>query len=373
MNEVRQRFFVFSKDWKQNDQDFEEIFVVRSWLGALSRFADLDILTPGNPRSQYPDGLFDLYTIGSDASGGGWPVSLDLDSLPHPGASYAFMRSNDLGAHRLWEQLQPDGRTLGWSTTASIDISSDVTLTVTRGQRDAIVRQLGATDVRRGDPDLKNPGVVATGLYIPINELSAAQRHNGLGFTDYLIVLTDRPGTNRRDSPPDSAAWIAARFPREYLVVVEAGEASVWHERSLRGSIRVDTRADLWRLIAHARATIDLRPDPHVARECVESMRYGVPTVVPASTVAAEHVTDGGGMTYRSIAELFECIEALLDPELKVDLGHQAREIADRRFGDPTRFAEAVRSAVEQPGKDPASSRDNTKGHHGRKSRSQAN
>ncbi len=98
--------------------------------------------------------------------------------------------------------------------------------------------------------------------------------------------------------------------------------ASAWHYRSLRGSIRVDTRTDLWRLMAHARATIDLAPGKLLARECVESLRFGTPIVVPKGTVGALHAEAGGGLWFGDEAELIGCVDALsesVDP-------HDARE-----------------------------------------------
>lgn len=360
VSEFRQRCLVFSREWGKGIESCEELFVLRSWLGALSRNTRVDIVTLESPRAPHPDGLFDLYAIGPATSDGHWPVSLDMDSLLSNKATCALMRSDDLEAQRLWERLEPNGTLLAWSTGAPLEIGANATLTVTPGQRDSIMRRHRDWDLDSSYPALSSNNVVATGLYIPINALAAKQRHNGLGFTDYLLVLTDRTGVIRWDEPPSIASWIAARFPSEHLVVVEAGEASVWHERSLRGRIGVDTRADLWRLIAHARATIDLGPDPHVARECVESMRFGVPVVVPRSTVAAEHVTGGGGMTYDSIAGLFECIEALLDPNFRAELADQAREIADKQFGSPARFVEAVRSILERVTVGPNVTRDET-------------
>ena len=116
---------------------------------------------------------------------------------------------------------------------------------------------------------------------MPINPLAATHRHNGLGFTGYLLVLSDRVGSPEVSPPTPMAAWLTARFPDKEVVVVEDAAAAVWRGRVLRGIVDVYTRTDLWRLVAHARVTVDLSPGPIIARECVESLRFGTPIVVP--------------------------------------------------------------------------------------------
>ena len=106
-------------------------------------------------------------------------------------------------------------------------------------------------------------------------------------------------------------------------MVVENAVASVWRARSLRGQITVDTRTDLWRLLAHARLTVDLAPGPLVARECVESLLYGVPVVVPAGTAGARLAALGGGLWFGDEAELIGCVEALDDQQLHGTLAEQ--------------------------------------------------
>ena len=93
-------------------------------------------------------------------------------------------------------------------------------------------------------------------------------------------------------------AWLTARFPDKEVVVVEDATAAVWRGRVLRGIVDVYTRTDLWRLVAHARVTVDLAPGPIIARECIESLRFGTPIVVPAESAARPHADAGGGMTF---------------------------------------------------------------------------
>jgi hypothetical protein len=104
---------------------------------------------------------------------------------------------------------------------------------------------------------------------------------------------------------------------------------------------------DLWRIVAHAAMTIDLAPGSFVARECVESLRYGVPIVVPAGSAAASLASSSaGGLWYRDVAELLGCIEALGDPELAATLGRQGRAATDAWYGDSAAFVRRVGAAL---------------------------
>jgi hypothetical protein len=187
------------------------------------------------------------------------------------------------------------------------------------------------------------------GLHVPVHALAAARRHVGLGFTGYLLVLTDRgPQAARNDRPTPLVAWLAARFAGRHLVVVENAVASVWRARSLRGLVAVDTRTDLWRLVAHAAATVDLAPGGLFARECVESLLYGVPVVVPAGTTGARLAALGGGLWFGDEAELFGCVEALDDERTRRALADQGKAVAGRWYGDADGFVRRVAAALDR-------------------------
>ena len=50
------------------------------------------------------------------------------------------------------------------------------------------------------------------GVHVPVNRLAEQHRHHGFGFTDYLLVLSDRTG--EQAEPPPAAAWLSAAFSR---------------------------------------------------------------------------------------------------------------------------------------------------------------
>jgi hypothetical protein len=186
------------------------------------------------------------------------------------------------------------------------------------------------------------------GLHVAVNPLAAERPHNALGFTDYLLLLTDRGGNVPRadDDVTVGARWLAAAFPRHHLVVLESGTATVWRCRALRGVVTVDSRTDLWRLMAHSRAVVDLRPGPLVARECVEALRFGTPVIVPSGGAAARLAAAGGGLSFEDMDGLLGCVDVVDDAARRAGLCASGREQADARYGDADAFVARVGAAM---------------------------
>jgi hypothetical protein len=160
----------------------------------------------------------------------------------------------------------------------------------------------------------------------------------GLGFTGYILVLTDRSGAPSVEPPTPAVAWLTSRFYDRYVVVVEGGSAAAWKGRALRGVVPVDTRTDLWRLLAHAQLTVDLGPGDVIARESIESLRFGTPIVVPADTIAAAHAQAGGGLDFADMRGLFDGVERLLDPSERESFSREGSGYANTVYGDPSAF-----------------------------------
>lgn len=332
------RVVLFGGSWGRLHD--EQAFAARAIAAAVSRRYPVMVLVPGTPGPARPDGAFDLVPVGAGGSTGadgtpGWPVPGEA-SWPHQVRSaLAVVDDADLGALALADHYLPEVPTAPivswtWTGTGGTDGGE---------HRGAALLAVGVGD----DP----AAVHQVGLHVPVHALAAAQRHVGLGFVDYLLVLGDRGPEAVGDAEPTALArWLAARFADRHLVVVENATASVWRSRSLRGTVSVDTRVDLWRLVAHARLTVDLAPGPLIARECVESLRYGVPIVVPAGGAAARLAARGGGLWFDDEAELLGCVEALDDQVLRDALGRQGTAVADAWYGDPDRFVERVSRAL---------------------------
>jgi hypothetical protein len=291
--------------------------VVRAIAGAASRLGALTVLVPGSGGA-IPDGGFDLIPVGGSEVGI-WPAASELQlpvTLPE-------------SPRVLMDEFSPNSETI-----LSAVGSTHTVFTLTPGP--------GAVTVLRlvGDEDGSSPFI---GMHAPINPLASAHRHNGFGFVDYVLVLSGRSGSH--DMPPDEVAWLTAGLHHANIVVVENAVASVWRGRALRGSTTIDTRTDLGRLVAYALVCVDLAPGPYVARECVESLRYGTPIVVPAGTVAAFHAQPGG-LTYADEEELVQRVRQFEDASFRQETSLAGRRYADANYGDTALFTQRLGQAL---------------------------
>jgi hypothetical protein len=293
---------------------------MRAIAGAASRSGAVAVCVPGERGGTQADGAFDLVPVGLGRAGG-WPDE-----------PTGVLTGEDAGAIIVVDRYGPD---LDPFLASFVEPTAVFTLT-------------GATTtVRPLRLVAGHDGEAFVGLHVPINPLAATHRHNGFGFVDYILVLSGRSGTH--EVPPDEVAWVTAAFPEAEVVLVEHAVASVWKGRALRGSTAVDTRTDLWRLIAHARVCIDLAPGETVARECVESLRYGTPILVPTGAgAAAVHARSGGGYTYASMGELVQGVDRMNHAATRQALSEVGRRYADATYGDPAAFTRQV-AAVLQP------------------------
>jgi glycosyltransferase involved in cell wall biosynthesis len=181
----------------------------------------------------------------------------------------------------------------------------------------------------------------SVGVYVPVNPMAERHRHHGFGFTGYLLVLSGRAAAE--DEPPPEVAWLSAAFTDEHVVLVEQAAASAWRARALRGRVSVDTRMDLWRLLAHAAVCVDLGPGGLVARECIEALRLGTPVVAPAGGApVAALAAAGAAVTYGDAGELVDAVGALRDAPTRQAASERGRRHADAQHGDPARSVERL-------------------------------
>ncbi len=282
---------VISTHWRRRTS--EASFVIRSLAGAASRSGPVSVFVPGHAGEA--DGAFDLQGLGEPPR---WPA-------PHPPEGPVLVDDLTEEIVALLLTLRP--RSVGY-------------LLGDGGERPWQLLSIA------GDPGL--------GVYVPINPLAAEHRHHGFGFTGYHLVLSGR--SEPHDAPPAEVAGLSAAFPDDDVVVVEHAVASAWRAGTLRGQVPVDTRMDLWRLVAHANHCIDLAPGPIVARECVEAVRFGTPVVVPADSGPAESLADAcGGYAYGGTSELIDAARSLKDGATRAAASQQGVRFADRHYGDP--------------------------------------
>jgi hypothetical protein len=192
------------------------------------------------------------------------------------------------------------------------------------------------------------------GLPISANQSVLREPNAHLAGRDYVLVVT---GT-REESPDRSAALarlLRARLAQQSIAVVATNSFATSVNGIAERPHPVERGADVLRLIAWARATVDLRPGRLFARRCLESLLYSTPIVVPEDSRAREHAEAGGGLWFEDPSELIECVDAMFDPRIRDVLGAQGRLYAETRYGSTDTFVQSVASAI---GLDGASSRE---------------
>ncbi len=291
---------------------------MRAMAGAASRCGPVRVLVPGAAHRREADGAFDLVGIG-EVGELQWPEALASDHTV------------------VVDELTPELASL----LARINPSSVLYLSSSGDDHDPAWRQLSPVSTEIGSHTL------SIAPYVPVNPLATLQRHHGFGFTGYQLVLSGRPAGNQ--TPPSAAAWITAAFHDEYVVVVENALAAAWKGRVLRGTTSVDSRMDLWRLIAHANICVDLDPGPQIARECIESLRFGTPIVVPEhSGPATVHAREAGGSTFSDPGELLAAVRSMQTEANRLVVSDAGRRYADNHYGDPVALVMQVRALLDE-------------------------
>jgi hypothetical protein len=301
---------ILSSSWRARESELS--YVTRSVAGAASRCARVKIFVQSETGDIEPDGAFDV--VGIQTEDHRWP-ELDSDR---------WGQRPNAGSIWIIDEASPDALAL---LEPHEDKTAVFTIGPSEGASDWSPPRLLMTPLSSGNS-------IAFGPYVPVNPLAATSRHTGFGFTNYILVLTDRSGHPPVDRPTPGVAWLTSRFFDEYVIAVEGGQAAAWKGRALRGVVDVHTRTDLWRLLAHARVTVDLCPGRILGRECIEALRFGTPIVVPANSVAAEHTRSGGGRTYHDVAGLLEAVDHFVDDSTRENASRRGLQYADF-YADP--------------------------------------
>ncbi len=296
-----------------HERQNELTYIARSVGGALSRWNDVSVAAPGPLGHIEPDGAFDVLAMGMNG-GYRWP-----DGLTSSGVVVVDDLTSEIA--ELLSGISPH-------TVFYLAAGADI--------HDPTWRRI---------PLVKDEGEARpwAKVYVPVNPLAELHHHNGFGFTGYQLVLSGPTGTH--EDPPSAVAWLTAAFHDSYVVVIENAVASAWKGRGLRGRVSVDTRMDLWRLIAHANVCVDLAPCPHIARECIEALRFGTPIIVPENSGAAvSHALASGGSTYGDPEELLKAVAAMQIETTRSTASRIGRLYANANHGKPTEFMDSLRT-----------------------------
>lgn len=175
----------------------------------------------------------------------------------------------------------------------------------------------------------------------PVNREASVSRLAGItAFGRYVLVISGWP-----DGDPSGVEGPAHDYLR--TVVGPVSVAEVRHGRWLVSEggrhFRVPwapSRMNVWRLMAGAVATIDVRRQGPVARETTESLAFATPVVVPAGSVAAAIAEESSsGLWFATPGELVDQVRWLLEhEEERLVMGEQGRRWVEDEAGDMDRF-----------------------------------
>jgi hypothetical protein len=313
--------------------------------GAMACHGVVRVLAPSTTGTHHRDGAFDVVSVGTgDPEHRGEPLDRECDSLD----DYDFILvvgDPDPTARELLAGVGPDhvfALPVGHESWAS---------------RPDAVAGIVIPFYYDGAPTVTGVPVQESGFFVPVNPIASTAPLSGVGARDYLLVLEGEASRDTsRGAVPGSltgvsplASWLIARFPRLHTVTVGQGALTVWHSRAPLGTLPVGTRMDLWRLMAFARATVDLLPGPLVARECIESLLLGTPLVIPNSNVAREHLRGGAGLPFEDLTGLLDAVRTVMDEDVARSIAEQGLRYAQGRFGSSRTlidsFAAVLRSA----------------------------
>lgn len=179
------------------------------------------------------------------------------------------------------------------------------------------------------------------GLPLSVNSSVLREPPAQLGDADYIFVITGAPESSS-DPASALARLLRARFSDHNLALAGTDTFVVSMSGVANRAPGVERGSDLLRLIAWARATVDLRPGRLFARRSLESLLYSTPIVVPSESRAREHAERGGGLWFDGPADLLYCVEAMFDHEIGASLGDRGKSYAESVYGSPDRFVDNV-------------------------------
>lgn len=214
---------------------------------------------------------------------------------------------------------------------------------------DAVVAVSGGERLALEEGGLAAPRLRELRLPFPVNEQAAASVLAGTSsFGPYVVVIAgwhEDPAS----APAPGHDYIRAVTGDVSVAEVRHGRWLV-SERGRHFRVRWPaSRINLWRLMASAIATMDLRPPGPIGREVIESLLFATPVVVPAGSVAAEHAAaSNGGLWYDSVGDGLEALAFFVGDAARASrFGEAGRKWAVREHGDTERFvAEATRAVV---------------------------
>jgi hypothetical protein len=336
---TRPALVVLADRWESTT---EPGWITRQVAGALACIADVHVVATGDSAATATsDSVFTVYRSGPGlaadmaatvcdrvqahglvVAGDGWREMADALDRVAP----------DLPATVL--TLSPDGRFDEPDLVTRVADRSRAVMVVTEEARDRV-------------PDLaaRRDLVQTIGAPMAANPSALCEPDPMVAGSEYVLVHTNVPeGASHYDA--DTARMLRLRYPGTTIAVLHSDAFCVWHRSSVERAGPIERSSDLDRLMAWALMTVDLQPGPLFARQCITSLLYGTPIVVPHDSRGRPHAErGGGGLWFANPTELSWCVEAIFDPQIRSTLGTQGRAYADKEFGSTDAFIERVTEA----------------------------
>jgi hypothetical protein len=195
----------------------------------------------------------------------------------------------------------------------------------------------------------KADSIAPLDVALTLNRSATEQGLFGVGwFGRYALVLRQFPSS-------------AARFDRavthELLrsvlgdIAIAEVDGSKWRVSDYINTAILPVnpnRVNLWRLMAHAVFTVDLRPPGPFGREAIESMLFSSPPIVPEGSAAHAHAEKAnGGLWYRNPGEVLDLASLLIDDDdLRTELAGNGLEYATRHHEAMAEFVTRTNTLV---------------------------
>ncbi|MDA8296819.1 MAG: hypothetical protein M0004_09580 [Actinomycetota bacterium] len=369
-----------TRHWGGGDE--ERAATARLVAGALSRHAEVEVVhlspTGDHPAGALADSVFRVHRLGIKAArperAGIAQAALTRRGTPLGAAASALLDrlgGQAPGVAELLDAIEPRAVVLvghdqpwdhaAWSASGRVRLSALPLLGDSHGlQLDSVCRLLERCDVvlaahpgeARAVQAVLGPEragrVRALDLAFTINR--AAVRHRLFGvrwFGRYVVLLRGFPA-----GAPRLERTITHEMLRAVLGRVSVAEVDIERWRITDGENTLllpvnPSRVNLWRLMEHAVATIDVRPGGPLGREAIESMLLGTPVLVPDATAAMEHArAASGGLWFAELRELVAATRAMLDYPLRNRLAAQGEAYALAHHGEMAPFVEHLAGLV---------------------------
>ena len=217
----------------------------------------------------------------------------------------------------------------------------------------------------------KSADVVALDLALSVNRGATGDTLFGVRFFQPFVLLIRRFGSEttqsehtvtheivtevagtfiRSDLPAENWRYTDDVTPEELPLSVAEVDGDHWQLSDNVNMLPLPvtpTRVNLWRLMAHALFTIDVRTDLAFGRDALESLMFGTPVIVPESSAARAHAeAANAGLWYRNNGELLDAVRVLTDRRVRERFSANARAYTGEHHSDLARFVERICALV---------------------------